>query len=213
MSVIVGGVAAAVDSPQDWFVDALCGDNRNHGRSIDKPLATFKELASRLSLATEPFEARVLILTDLADGDVVSLVGPRGSSILVQGLSQSNTLARPRQLTAWRPDGVSFEGGSRFPAEGVWVFFIEAAGVLAEDADGGLQICGAAMHAFRLQSASSGCSWYEPYCKHNKVMGGHYPLGEAVSALSRMHGLFYVFHKGELRMRGDRLVLESCYFG
>lgn len=204
------GFIDAPSGPQDWFIDAFVGDNRNHGRSIDKPLATFKELASRLSLATEPFEARVLILTDLADGDSISLAGPRGSSIVVRGQPQPGHAMGP--LTAWRRDGVSFEAG-RFPAEGIWVFFIEAAGVLAEDAAGGMQIHGAAAHAFRFQSASSGCSWYEPYCKHNKVMGGQYPLGEAISALSRMHGLFYVFHKGELRMRGDRLVVDSCYFG
>lgn len=46
------GFIDATSGPQDWFIDAFVGDNRNHGRSIDKPLATFKELASRLSLAT-----------------------------------------------------------------------------------------------------------------------------------------------------------------
>lgn len=92
-----------------------------------------------------------------------------------------------------------------------WVFFVERAGVLSDDLGGGQNVLGAKLHAYHLRcSTTTSCAWYEPFCERVEP---RYPIEEAISVLSRIHGLDYaVASDGRIDLRCTRLVIDHCVF-
>jgi hypothetical protein len=92
-----------------------------------------------------------------------------------------------------------------------WVFFVAKAGELSDDVGGGHCVSGAELRAYHLRcSPTTSCAWYEPFCER---VDPRYPIEDALSVLSRLHGLDYaITSTGKLYLRGERLVIDHCVF-